>query len=303
MMEAVSPNVVTQIKLDGVKLFKEGKVRSVFDLDDKLLIVASDRISAFDYILPEGIPYKAKVLTKISEHWFNFTKDIVKNHLISTDVSAFPGELEKFSSILDGRSMLVKKTELVPIECVVRGYISGSAWKEYKKTGTVCGEKLPEGYEESCKFVEPIFTPATKAEEGHDENISIQTMKDMVGTEITEKLQKASIEIYATCHKKALEEGIIIADTKYEFGMLDGELILIDELLTPDSSRFWPEDSYQPGRSQDSFDKQFVRDYLESIEWNKTPPVPHLPEDIIRKTSEKYQEAYKRITGLDLNQK
>lgn len=296
----VNDRVLTEIKLKGITPFKEGKVRSVYDMGDSLLIVVTDRISAFDYILPNGIPFKGMVLTKLSEYWFDFTRDIVENHIITTDVTKYPASLQPFAEILRGRSMLVKKAKLVPIECVVRGYLAGSGWKEYKTSGTICGRQLEKGYEESCKLTEPIFTPSTKAEEGHDENISIAKMYDLVGREIGQMLEEYSLKIFKKCHDKALQSGIIIADTKFEFGIYEGKMIVIDEMLTPDSSRFWPQASYAPGRSQDSFDKQYVRDYLESIRWNKQPPVPTLPDEVVRKTSEKYLEAYKRITGKSL---
>ncbi len=299
-MTTVNDRVLTEIKLKGVTPFKEGKVRSVYDLGNALLIVVTDRISAFDYILPNGIPFKGMVLTKLSEYWFDFTRDIVENHIITTDAGKYPAALAPFADILRGRSMLVKKAKLVPIECVVRGYLAGSGWKEYKKSGTVCDRKLEAGYEESCKLTEPIFTPSTKAEEGHDENISIEKMYGIVGKEIGKQLEECSLKIYKKCHEKALKSGIIIADTKFEFGIYEGKLIVIDEMLTPDSSRFWPQASYAPGRGQDSFDKQYVRDYLEGINWDKQPPVPNLPEEVVRKTSEKYLEAYKRITGKSL---
>jgi phosphoribosylaminoimidazole-succinocarboxamide synthase len=299
-MTMVNDKVLTEIKLKGITPFKEGKVRSVYDMGDALLIVVTDRISAFDYILPNGIPFKGMVLTKLSEYWFDFTEDIVENHIITTDVEKYPASLKPFADCLRGRSMLVKKARLVPIECVVRGYLAGSGWKEYQTSGTICGRKLEEGYWESCKLTEPIFTPSTKAEEGHDENISIARMYDLAGKEIGEKLEEYSLKIYKKCSEKALKSGIIIADTKFEFGMYEGKMIVIDEMLTPDSSRFWPQASYAPGRPQDSFDKQYVRDYLESIAWNKQPPVPTLPDEVVRKTSEKYLEAYKRITGQSL---
>jgi len=289
--------VILNTNLEGTKLFKRGKVRDIYELDDKLLIVATDRISAFDVVLPNGIPKKGKILNKLSEFWFNFTKTIIKNHFITTEL---PGTLEKYKEILFDRAMLVKKTKPIEIECVVRGYISGSAWKNYKDVHTVCGIRLPEGLRESEKLSEPIFTPTTKVTTGHDISITEGDMQNMIGGELTQKLKSISIEIYNTASNYALEGGIIIADTKFEFGMSEGELILIDELLTPDSSRFWPKDEYEVGRSQRSFDKQFVRNYLEKIVWNKTPPAPELPEEVIGKTTEKYLEVYERLVGKEL---
>ena len=292
--------VLQDIALDGVRLFKKGKVRCVFDLDDKLLIVATDRISAFDYVLPNGIPHKGHVLSALSEHWFGLTGDIIANHLISTKSQDFPKAVGRYLDQLQGRSMLVRKTKLLEVECVVRGYLAGSGWKEYQKTQAVCGVQLPAGLKESDQLQEPIFTPSTKAESGHDENITEKQMKEIVGEKWGNQLRDASLAIYKKCAQLALKSGIIIADTKFEFGILDNKLMLIDELLTPDSSRFWPKDSYQPDRSQDSFDKQYVRDYLESIRWNKQPPVPTLPPEVVSKTSEKYLDAYRRITGKEL---
>lgn len=269
-----------------------GKVRDIFDLGERLIIVTTDRISAYDFILPNGIPGKGVVLNKISEFWFGKTRGIVKNHLISTDVSDFPQEFHKYRDQLEGRSMLVKKTRPLVIECIVRGYLSGSGWIEYQNNGTVCGIKLPEGLEESAKLEEPVFTPSTKAEVGgHDENISFEKAACIIGRELAEKVREISIEVYTMARVFAIGKGIIIADTKFEYGIDEntGEVILIDEVLTPDSSRFWPADDYQTGRSQKSFDKQFVRDYLNSIKWNRKPPAPTLPEDIIIKTKEKYE--------------
>ncbi|MCX7785285.1 MAG: phosphoribosylaminoimidazolesuccinocarboxamide synthase [candidate division WOR-3 bacterium] len=280
-----------------LKLYKRGKVRDVYDLDDKLLIIATDRISAFDVVLNDGIPNKGIVLNELSCFWFNFTKDIVKNHLITNEVNVYPLELKKYADILRQRSMLVKKTKPLPVECIVRGYISGSAWKEYLKTGSVSGIRLPQGLKESEKLPEPIFTPSTKAETGHDENITEKQMIDIIGKELTNKIKDVCLEIYQKASHYAESKGIIIADTKMEFGLFDEEITLIDELLTPDSSRFWDMQEYQPGKSQNSFDKQFIRDYLESINWDKRPPAPKLPDDVIAKTQEKYQIAYKRIIG------
>jgi phosphoribosylaminoimidazole-succinocarboxamide synthase len=289
--------VILNTYLEGMKLFKRGKVRDIYEIDDKLLIVATDRISAFDVVLPNGIPKKGKVLNKLSEFWFGFTKTIIKNHLITTEI---PEALERHKAILIDRAMLVKKSKPIEVECVVRGYLSGSAWKDYKKSRTVCGIKLPDGLRESEELSEPIFTPTTKATTGHDISITEKEMQNMIGRELTQKLKNLSIEIYTTASNHALKREIIIADTKFEFGMSDHELILIDEALTPDSSRFWPQDEYEVGRSQRSFDKQFVRDYLEELNWNKTPPAPELPKDVIEKTSEKYLEVYERLIGKRL---
>jgi len=287
--------------LPPLKLFKRGKVRDLYHLDDKLLIVATDRISAFDVVLPEGIPYKGKVLTALSEFWFNFTKDVIPNHLITTKVSALPASLRVYQSILEGRVMLVRKAKRINFECVVRGYLAGSGWREYQKNGSICGIRLPGGLRESDKLPEPIFTPATKACSGHDVNITQDRMAELIGKDLAYRLRSISLLLYERAAEYAESRGIIIADTKFEFGMDGEEIILIDEILTPDSSRFWPKDEYQPGRAQRSFDKQYVRDYLESLSWNKKPPAPHLPEEVIRRTSEKYLEAYKRITGENLS--
>ena len=283
-----------------LRLFSRGKVRDIYDLDDKLLIITTDRISAFDCVLPNGIPNKGKILNLISNYWFDFTEDIIKNHMISTDIKKFPEELQRYSKILEGRSMLVKKAKRIDIECVVRGYLAGSGWREYKKNGSICGIKLPNGLVESEKLPEPIFTPAIKAFSGHDENISEKRVSELIGNELTCRLKEKSLQIYKKAYKHAEKRGIIIADTKFEFGLIDEKLILIDELLTPDSSRFWSVDDYKKGGSQESFDKQFVRDYLENIGWDKKPPAPELPIDVVRKTSEKYLELYKRITGKNI---
>lgn len=291
-------SVVWDINLPGIKPIKQGKVRSLYDLGDALLLVASDRISAFDHVFLESIPQKGAVLTGISSYWFEFTKNIIPNHVITADVDKYPEILKQYKSILSGRSMLVRKTKVVPIECIVRGYLEGSGWKDYQKTGSICGYKLPAGLQQCSKLPEVIFTPSTKAEEGHDENISVAQMNEIIGAELGAKIQQASIMIYTKAAAEALKKGIIIADTKFEFGIDDqGVLTFIDEALTPDSSRFWDEKLYQPGKSQQSFDKQFVRDYLESINWDKEPPIPQLPNEIVQKTSEKYLEAFKRITG------
>jgi len=276
---------------EGVERVARGKVRDMYAADGNLLIVTTDRISAYDVVMNEGIPGKGKVLTKISTFWFDRMDDIVPNHLISTKVDDLPAEFLQYRDILEDRIMLAKRAKSIPIECVVRGYISGSGWKEYKASGTVCGIKLPSNLKESERLPEPIFTPATKAEEGHDENISFDTAAEIIGGELAEHLRSLSIAIYQRAAREAEKRGIIIADTKMEFGIYNDEVILIDELLTPDSSRFWPKDEYRPGSSQKSFDKQFLRDYLESLDWDKTPPPPPLPEEIVQKTAEKYQEA------------
>lgn len=291
------------LELPGIPFFKRGKVRDVYDLGDKLLFVATDRISAFDVIMKNGIPAKGKVLNSISEFWFGFTEDIIANHVITSDMAGMidlEPALEGYRDLLEGRSMLVKKAEPVPVECIVRGYISGSGWKDYTKSGKICGIDLPEGLKESDRLREPIFTPSTKAESGHDENISQEEMIEQVGGEVFQLLKEKSVSVYEKARDYAESRGIIIADTKLEFGRTQDGIILVDEVLTPDSSRFWPKDGYAPGRSQKSFDKQFVRDYLETLDWDKTPPGPELPEDIVRKTSEKYREAYRILTGRQL---
>ena len=289
---------VYQTKLDQLSIIKQGKVRDIYDLGDCLLMVATDRLSAFDVIMPDPIPDKGKILTQLSIFWFNLMSDIVPNHLIESDITAFPSECQTHRDILAGRSMLVKKVEPLPIECVVRGYISGSGWKSYQRDQTICGISLPEGLKESEKLPEPLFTPSTKEEIGqHDINISFEAAANRVGREVAEKVRDLSLSIYTKGVDIAAEKGIIIADTKFEFGLLDGEIVLIDEVLTPDSSRFWPRSAYTPGGPQPSFDKQYVRDYLTSIQFNKQPPGPRLPEDIIQKTREKYVEALKLLTG------
>ena len=289
--------IVLKTNMPDVKLFLRGKVRDIYQLDDKLIIITTDRISAFDCVLPDGIPYKGKVLTALSEHWFNLTSDIIPNHLITTDINLFPEILKEYEKELRGRSMLVKKVEKIAVECVVRGYLAGSAWKEYREKGFVSGIKLPAGLKEAGKLAEPIFTPATKAESGHDMNITEEELERMVGKETCRMLKEKSLKIYSLACDYAEQRGIMVSDTKMEFGFLDGELILIDELLTPDSSRFWPMEGYEPGKPQKSFDKQYVRDYLEEIDWEKKPPAPDLPAEVIGKTSEKYLEAYRRIIG------
>lgn len=294
-------SVIMQTNLKTLRLLGRGKVRDIYDLGDRLLIVATDRISAFDVVMPNPIPDKGRVLTQLSRFWFELTREIVPNHLISTDVREFPPECRGYEEVLAGRSMLVLKAKPLPVECVVRGYLSGSGWEEYRKTQTVCGLRLPEGLVESSRLEEPIFTPATKAEAGlHDENITFETMEGIVGADLARQLRETAVSVYRKARAFAEERGILIADTKMEFGIRDGKLILIDELLTPDSSRFWPKDAYQPGQSQKSFDKQYLRDYLLSIRWNKTPPAPTLPEEVIQKTRQKYLEAYERLVGSPL---
>lgn len=288
--------VLLSTDLAGLRLFKRGKVRDVYDLGRRLLIVATDRISCFDVVLPCGIPHKGEVLTKISRFWFGFTKKLIPNHVIACDFDEFPPELRKHD-VLRGRSMIVKKTRPLPVECVVRGYISGSAWKEYMEKGSVCGIKLPKGLKESDRLPEPIFTPATKAETGHDINITEKDAQRIIGKDMGRLVKEKSLAVYEKAAKYAEGRGIIIADTKFEFGLHEGQVLLIDELLTPDSSRFWPKDEYSPGRGQPSFDKQFVRDYLESINWDKNPPAPRLPKHIVEKTSQKYLEALEKLTG------
>ncbi len=294
--------VVLKTEFEDMKLFKRGKVRDIYEIDDKYLLISSDRISAFDVIMNEGIPKKGKVLTKISEFWFDMVKDQVENHVLATKVDEYPEVCQKYRDELEGRSMLVKKAELIELECIVRGYISGSGWKEYQKEGSICAIKLPEGLEESEKLPEPIFTPSTKAEIGdHDENISEEKAIEIVGQEAYDFLKKTSIAIYKQASEYAYVRGIILADTKMEFGYYNGKIILIDELLTPDSSRFWPKDNYEKGRAQVSYDKQYVRDYLLSINFNKQPPAPPLPEDVIYNTSKKYVQALNLLSGQDLD--
>jgi len=290
-------DIVLNTEFEGLKPFKKGKVRDTYEIGGKLLMIATDRISAFDVVLPNGIPYKGAVLTQLSLFWFNHTKDIMPNHVITADVGKFPKEVKKFSSILKWRSMLIKKVQSIPAEFVVRGYLAGSAWKEYKQKGEICGVVLPKGMQESEKLPESTFTPATKAESGHDINISEKELAGLIGGDTAAELKEASIRIYEMASEEARRKGIIIADTKFEFGMLNEELILTDELLTPDSSRFWPADSYSPGGPQKSFDKQYVRDYLESMHWNKQPPAPVLPQEVVEGTSRRYIEAYEIIIG------
>jgi phosphoribosylaminoimidazole-succinocarboxamide synthase len=308
----VSTAPLLDTALEGLTLHRRGKVRDVYEIDDRLLIVATDRISAFDYVLGSGIPDKGKVLTQLSGFWFDRMGDLVPHHLISMDVQTFPEPARRHAEQLRGRTMLVRKTEPVPIECVARGYLSGSGWKEYQQTGRVCGIALPSGLRESDRLPEPIFTPATKAESGHDVNISEEEAGRLAGADLVSRLKTLTLEIYSRGVAHAESKGIIIADTKFEFGLarrsangaqagaIDQEIILIDEVLTPDSSRFWPRDQYEPGHGQPSFDKQYVRDYLEEIKWNKQPPVPSLPDEVIRRTREKYVEAFRLLSGGEL---
>ena len=293
-------NSILRTDIPGLDLRRRGKVRDVYDVGDNLLIIATDRISAFDVVLPNPIPNKGFVLTALSLFWFDLLKDVVKNHLITARVEEYPEHLKQFQDQIEGRSMLVVKADVFPIECVARGYISGSGWKEYGKTGEVCGIKLPAGLRESDKLAEPIFTPSTKEETGHDINISENEVANRIGHEAMGRLKELTLTIYSKAAGYAIERGIIIADTKFEFGLKNGEIILIDEVLTPDSSRFWPWELYQAGRPQQSFDKQYVRDYLETLEWDKSPPGPELPRNVIERTSEKYLEAYRLLTGGDM---
>ena len=299
-MSSTQNSIILETNLPGVERYGRGKVRDVYSVDEGLVIVATDRISAFDYILPTGIPDKGKVLTQLSIFWFDFLRDLTPTHFLSADVDQYPQPLPKFRDQLEGRSMLVKRAKMVEIECVARGYISGSGWKEYKQQGTVCGIKLPSGLKESDKLPEPIFTPATKAQTGHDENVSFEHVASLIGQDLAARLRDLTLNIYTRAAKYAETRGIIIADTKFEFGFVGDELVLGDEVLTPDSSRFWPAETYKPGGAQFSFDKQFVRDYLESIHWNKQPPAPPLPDEVAARTGEKYRQAYRVLTGRDL---
>ncbi|MFC1538083.1 phosphoribosylaminoimidazolesuccinocarboxamide synthase [Candidatus Latescibacterota bacterium] len=284
-------NVIMSTNLPEVELYTRGKVRDVYDMGDKLLIIATDRISAFDCIMQNGIPGKGRLLTEMSLFWFDFVNDIVPNHLISSQVDEYPEVLKQYNDQLEGRSMLVKRAERIDVECIVRGYLSGSGWKDYQRTGEICGIKLPEGLTESDKLPNNIFTPSTKAAEGHDENVDYDYIVNLIGEKQAAEIRDLSLAVYEKARVYAKERGIIIADTKFEFGIIDGHTTLIDEILSPDSSRFWPVSDYSPGRSQKSFDKQFVRDYLENLDWDKTPPAPSLPDDIVMKTLEKYKEA------------
>ena len=292
---------VTQTNFENLKLVNRGKVRDLYEVEDKLLMVATDRISAFDVVMADPIPHKGAVLTRLSLFWFDYLKDIIPHHLISANPAEYPAECAPFKDQLVDRSLLVKKAKPLPVECIVRGYISGSFWSAYQKDTTVCGFKLPEGMQESDKFPEPLFTPSTKAEQGlHDENISYEQMEEILGKELSAKVRDVCIRLYVTAADYARSRGIIIADTKFELGLYNDELILIDEVLTPDSSRFWPVDQYKPGSGQPSFDKQFLRDYLATLDWDKTPPPPHLPAEILEKTGSRYLEAVEKITGQKL---
>jgi phosphoribosylaminoimidazole-succinocarboxamide synthase len=302
MSEQLLDTVLVATNFPDLRLHASGKVRDVYSVDaDHLLFVATDRISAFDYILATGIPNKGRVLTQISLFWFEFLRDTVPNHVATADVNQYPEALRKYADQLRGRSMLVKRAEMFPVECVARGYLSGSGWKEYQATGSVCGIKLPAGLRESEQLPEPIFTPATKAQSGHDENISFERTVGILGQETSETLRDLTLKIYKKAADYAKQRGIILADTKFEFGVTAAGITLADEVLTPDSSRFWPTDGYAPGKVQNSYDKQYVRDYLESIKWNKQPPAPPLPAEVAQKTSEKYVDAYRRLTGHDLD--
>ena len=294
-------SVLLRTDYPELELHASGKVRDVYSLDsDHLLFVATDRISAFDYVLATGIPHKGRVLTQISLFWFDFLKDVVPNHLVTADVDRYPAAIRKYADELRGRSMMVMRAEMFPVECVARGYLSGSAWKEYQATGAVCGVKLPPGLKESGQLPEPLFTPATKATTGHDINISFEEMCKLVDPELSRQLRDTTLRIYKKAAEYARQRGIIIADTKFEFGQTAQGITLADEVLTPDYSRFWPADTYQPGKAQDSYDKQYVRDYLEEIRWNKQPPAPALPQEVARRTSEKYLGAYRQLTGREL---
>ncbi len=302
MTRQATQSVLRESSLPSVKLFSRGKVRDVYEAGaGRLLVVATDRLSAFDVVMEQGIPDKGRVLTELSRFWFDLMKDSVKSHFITSSLSEFPAEFGPYADQLAGRSMLVLKAKPFPIECIVRGYLSGSGWKDYRATGAVCGIDLPAGLQESSKIDPPIFTPSTKAETGHDENITWEQMVATIGAGPAEELRRGSLEVYRRARDYAEGRGIIIADTKFEWGLYGDRIILIDEVLTPDSSRFWPRDGYQPGRGQPSYDKQFVRDYLESTGWNKQPPPPPLPAEVVRKTGEKYREAYFRLTGSPLD--
>jgi len=299
-VNSTQDNIILQTELAGVERHAQGKVRDVYRVGDRLLIVATDRISAFDYILATGIPDKGRVLTQLSIFWFDFLRDVTPTHFLTADVGEYPAPLRQFRNQIENRSMLVKRANMIEIECVARGYISGSGWKEYQRNGAVCGIKLPAGLRESDKLPEPIFTPATKALSGHDENVSFERVVESVGEDLAKRLRDLTLEIYGRAARYAETRGIIIADTKFEFGFVGDQLVLGDEVLTPDSSRFWPAETYKPGGAQFSFDKQFVRDYLESIRWNKQPPAPALPEDVAARTGEKYRQAYRALTGREL---
>jgi phosphoribosylaminoimidazole-succinocarboxamide synthase len=293
-------NICIQTELNGLKMVRQGKVRDIYEYGDKLLLIATDRISAFDVVLPTAIPLKGAVLTQLSRFWFDMMRDIVPHHLISADINDFPEDLQRFRDVLYLRSMLSVKAEMFAVECVVRGYLAGSGWKEYQESGTICGISLPPGLRECDRLPEPIFTPSTKADSGHDLNISFDEAAGIIGSDYAAQLRDLSLKIYARAAEYALPRGIILADVKFEFGLCDGKVILCDELLTPDSSRFWPRASYRPGRPQPSFDKQYVRDYLEQIQFNKQPPGPELPPAVVQGTTEKYLEAYRLLTGSSL---
>ena len=292
--------VVRETCIPALELYGRGKVRDIYNLGDYLLIVATDRLSAFDVVLPTAIPDKGKVLTQMSTFWFEFSRDVVSNHLVSTRVEELPSHLQPYRRELEGRSMLVRKASVFPIECVVRGYIAGSGWKDYQETGGVCGISLPSGMRESDRLEEPIFTPSTKAQSGHDENISLAEAAGIIGSETVVRLRDLSIDIYRRAVDYAATKDILICDTKFEFGTVDGEIVVIDEMLTPDSSRLWPAEHYKPGRAQPSLDKQFVRDYLEKVGWDKKPPAPRLPPDVVRATSGRYVKALRQLTGREL---
>jgi phosphoribosylaminoimidazole-succinocarboxamide synthase len=293
-------NILLESELPGVERHARGKVRDIYNIGDYLLIVATDRISAFDYILASGIPGKGRVLTQLSVFWFEFLRGVTPSHFLTANVSEYPDPLPEHREQLEGRSMLVKRAKMIEIECVARGYLSGSGWKEYRESGSVCGIRLPAGLQESDKLPEPIFTPAKKAQTGHDENVSYEAVADAVGAELAQRLRDLTLAIYRSAADYAAGRGIIIADTKFEFGFVDGQIVLADEVLTPDSSRFWPAATYQPGGPQPSYDKQYVRDYLEGIRWNKQPPAPALPAEVAEKTSQKYKQAYRELTGKEL---
>lgn len=292
--------LIDNIDFIKLPLFIKGKVRNVYELDDKLLIIATDRLSAFDVVFPNLIPNKGKVLNSISEFWFDYTRDIIDNHMVTADVGQYPAGLDSFKEELQGRSMLVKKVNMVNAECIVRGYLEGSGLKDYRQTGSICGIKLPDGLKQAQKLPEPIFTPSSKAHEGHDENVSFEELSNRIGSELAQKLRDTSIALYNKVSKYAESRGLILADTKFEFGMIDDKLVIADEMFTPDSSRFWDASDYEVGRAQKSFDKQYVREYLESINWDKKPPAPVLPDEVVVKTEAKYIEAYERITGRKL---
>ncbi len=292
--------IVSTTDFNEAKLVSRGKVRDIYDLGEELLIVVTDRLSAFDHVLPNGIPDKGRVLNLLTAFWLDKTRHIVKNHMVTTRTDMLPPALRQHATILEGRFTLAKKAKMLPVECIVRGYLSGSGWSDYKKSGAVCGIVLPKGLRESDRLPEPIFTPSTKAETGHDQNIGFEEMSSLLGGQLAAKVKDTALSLYSFASDYALARGIIIADTKFEFGLIDGDLILCDEVITPDSSRFWPKSEYEPGRAQPSFDKQFVRDYLLSIKWNKEPPVPALPPEVVARTTEKYREAYEKITGAPL---